>query len=135
LWRALRQRSIGSNHAVPGHARIFAGGHHRAGEAGRAGTQVAIGGDEPRWHRTGAPQHVAGAWRAAQRLSSSHTSAAAKPIWPNARAVPKFAAPSAAAIALTTAKAPNRKIMSPAVQGTAEGPARAALIRKWTMRG
>src|ERR671931_153164 len=45
-------------------------------------------------------------------------SAAAKPIWPKANAVPKLAAPSAAAMALATANAPSMIARSRAVRFT-----------------
>ena len=61
LTRPLGQRPVGAHDALPGNAGVLACRHHRAGEAGRARTQVPVGGDEAGGDRTGTPQDLAGA--------------------------------------------------------------------------
>jgi len=58
LTRALCQRTVGAHDALPGDVGVIACRHHRAGESGRGGTQVAVGGDEAGGNRPGTPQHL-----------------------------------------------------------------------------
>ena len=114
-------------------------GHDHARESRRARGQVAVGGDEALGHGTGASQDLARPGGLPQRVSSTHTSAIANPIWPKASAVPKFAAPSAAAIALAAANAPSMTARSRRVLCTVGSPNEALVwlgttIRRWTMR-
>jgi hypothetical protein len=46
---ALGKRSVGPHDPVPGDARVVADGEDRAGEARRAGGDVAVGADEALW--------------------------------------------------------------------------------------
>jgi hypothetical protein len=61
LTRPLCQRPVGAHDALPWDVGVPASRHDRAGETGRGGAQVTVGGDEAGGNRTGAPQHVAGA--------------------------------------------------------------------------
>jgi hypothetical protein len=58
LTRPFCQRPVGAYDALPGDVGVLACRHHRAGEAGRGGTQVTVGGDEAGGNRTGTPQHL-----------------------------------------------------------------------------
>ena len=58
LTRPLCQRPVGAHDALPGNVGVLACRHHRAGESGRGGTQVAVGGDEAGGNRPGTPQHL-----------------------------------------------------------------------------
>ena len=69
LTRPLCQRPVGAHDALPWDVRFLVRRHHRAGEAGRGGTQVAIGGDEAGGDRTGTPQHLTRAGGVEHRLS------------------------------------------------------------------
>ena len=69
LTRPLCQRTVGAHDALPGDVGVLARRHHRAGESGRGGTQVAVGGDEAVGDRTGTPQHLTRAGGVEHRLS------------------------------------------------------------------
>src|SRR5215208_423856 len=96
----------------------MARGHHHSSEPRGPRAEVAVRGHEALRYRPGAAQHLPRTGGVDQRVSSTHTSAAPKPIWPKESAVPKFAAPRAAAIAAQVANAPSRTTRSRAVLRT-----------------
>ena len=119
------------------HRCLGRGSSHRLRHAGAAGAraEVSVGGTNPAG--TACRRRPRGPEAARQRRRSTQTSAAAKPIWPNARAVPKFAAPSAAATALADGEGPEHATPRSRAVCTARPECRSArstTIRRWTMR-
>ena len=116
-WRApLASEPSARTTRCQGNVRVVASREHHAGEPRRPRGEVAVGRHQPGRDRANPPQHLAAPNGARHGRRRTHTSATAKPIWPNARAVPKFAAPSAAASASPRRRPPT----SP------RGPARSA---------